>query len=193
MVHTVPEQTNLISRKKWLWQACFHFPEFSFKMLHTMHCFSRDSDTGTEHRNKHTSILLFKNLFLKHLLLAGCGLTDDACAIPSCHLPVYSRQIPCFWRLLELASLLPPIAISNSNAIFITKRTENQGFSHSGHSESRGGLTPEYHPSRGIERLWAPESHRATWRSCCCPDILCSTLQGSKTIQLFCIQWESMK
>lgn len=189
MVHTVPEQTNLISRKKWLWQACFHFPEFSFKMLHTMHCFSRDSDTGTEHRNKHTSILLFKNLFLKHLLLAGCGLTDDACAIPSCHLPVYSRQIPCFWRLLELASLLPPIAISNSNAIFITKRTENQGFSHSGHSESRGGLTP----SRGIERLWAPESHQATWRSCCCPDILCSTLQGSKTIQLFCIQWESMK
>lgn len=132
----------------------FHFPGFSFRMLHAMHCFSRDSDTDTEHCNKHASILLFKNLFLKHLLLTGCGLTDDACAIPSCHLPVYSRHIPCFWRLLELASLLPPIAISNSNAIFITKRIEkNQGFSHSGHSESRGGLIPEYHPSRGIERL----------------------------------------
>lgn len=127
-------------------------------MLHTTRCFSRDSDTGTEHCNKHASILSFKNLFSKHLLLTGCGLTDDAHTIPSCHLPVYSRTSPASrdfqgWHLSFLAQLLLILMLP-----LVTKRTEkHQGFFHSGHSESRGGLTPEYHLPYGIEGLWAPE------------------------------------
>lgn len=126
--------------------------------------------------------------------MTGCSLTDDALSIPSCHLPVYSRHIHCFWGLSGLASVLPPKAISNSNAIFshIVNREGSRALgSPVLASEFRGSLTPECHPSLwgwgGLEPLEASEQHKeeAVVAQIFCVLHVHAMLQGSKTTQLF--------
>jgi hypothetical protein len=159
-----------------------------------MHWSSPDFVAGIEHCKKCVWIPLFMYLFFKHLLLTGCSLTDDALSIPSCHLPVYSRHIHCFWGLSGLASVLPPKAISNSNAIFShivnwEGRIKGIGFSCSG-LWVQGSLTPGCHPPCGVGRFWTPKSLREHKEEAVVAQIFCvlhmhAMLQGSKTTHTF--------